>query len=126
MRWYLRSKIHDATVTESELNYIGSITIDSSLTEKAGFNENEKVAIWDKTNGQRIETYIILGEKNSGVICINGAAAKKIKKGDKVIIAGFELSDKPVKSKTVLVDKKNRFIKYLDKNFKNIKGNYGM
>jgi len=116
MRWYLRSKIHDAIVTEAKINYIGSITIDSLLTKKAGFNENEKVAIWDKTNGGRIETYIILGKENSGVICINGAAAKKIKKGHKIIIAGFELSGKPVKPKTVLVDKENRFVKYLKKN----------
>ena len=113
MRFYLKSKIHMATVTEAEVDYIGSITIDSTLVEKAGFDEGEKVSVWDVTNGERLETYVILGERDSGVICINGAAAIKIKKGDKAIIAGFELSDKKIEPKIVLVDEKNRFVKYL-------------
>lgn len=113
MRWYLRSKIHNATVTDAKIEYIGSITIDSALVRKAGFNEGEKVQVWDVTNGERLETYIILGEENSGIICMNGAAAKKIKKGHKVIIAGFELSEKRIKPKIVLVDKNNKFLRYL-------------
>ncbi|MCK4348832.1 MAG: aspartate 1-decarboxylase [Thermoplasmatales archaeon] len=113
MRWYLRSKIHNATVTDAKIEYIGSITIDSALVRKAGFNEGEKVQVWDVTNRDRLETYIILGEENSGIICMNGAAAKKIKKGHKVIIAGFELSEKRIKPKIVLVDKNNKFLRYL-------------
>ena len=80
MRSYLRSKIHNATVTEANINYIGSITIDKVLLEKAGFNNGEKVAVWDITNGERLETYIIEGKRSSGEIVMNGAAARKIKK----------------------------------------------
>lgn len=113
MRWYLRGKIHNAIVTEADVNYIGSITIDSGLVEKAGFCEGEKVAIWDNTNGERLETYIMLAKKNSGTVAMNGAAAKKIKKGHRIIIAGFELSDKRINPKIILVDKKNKFLRYL-------------
>ena len=113
MRWYLRSKIHKATVTEAKIDYLGSVTIDKELIEKAGFEKGEKVSVWDITNGERLETYVIEGERNSEVICMNGAAAKKIRKGDKVIIAGFELSEKRIEPKIVLVDGKNRFVKYL-------------
>ena len=113
MRWYLRSKIHKATVTEARIDYLGSITIDKELIEKAGFEKGEKVSVWDITNGERLETYVIEGERNSGVICMNGAAAKKIRKGDKVIIAGFELSEKRTEPKILLVDEKNRFARYL-------------
>ncbi len=113
MRWYLRSKIHNATVTDARADYIGSITIDEELVERGGFEEGEKVAVWDVTNGERLETYIISGERNSGMICMNGAAARKIRKGDKVIIAGFELSDKKIEPKIILVDDGNRFVKYL-------------
>ena len=113
MRFYLRSKIHNATVTEANINYTGSITIDKDLIEKIGFEKGEKVAIWDITNGERLETYIIEGKRNTGTICMNGAAAKKIKKGDKIIIAGFELSNKIIRPKIILVNKKNKFMKYL-------------
>jgi aspartate 1-decarboxylase len=109
MRYYLRSKIHNATVTGANINYIGSITIDKVLVEKAGFENGEKVAVWDITNGNRLETYVIEGERNSGEIVMNGAAARKIKKGHKVIIAGFELSDKPVKATIIHVDSSNKF-----------------
>ncbi len=113
MRWYLRSKIHMATVTEAKVDYIGSITIDKELIEKVGFENGEKVAVWDITNGERLETYVIESKRNSGIICMNGAAAKKIKKGHKIIIAGFELSDNPIKPKIIFVNGKNKFIKYL-------------
>jgi len=112
MRFYLRSKIHNATVTEANINYIGSITIDKVLLEKAGFNNGEKVAVWDITNGERLETYIIEAKRNSGEIVMNGAAARKIKKGHKVIIAGFELSDKQIKPTIVMVDSKNKFERF--------------
>jgi len=113
MRFMLRSKIHKATVTETNLNYIGSITIDEDLIEKAGFWPGEKVLVVSNTSGARLETYVIPGERNSGKICMNGAASHLIKVGEEIIIMGFELTDKPIKPKIVLVDKKNRFVKYL-------------
>jgi len=113
MREILRSKIHKAIVTEANLNYLGSITIDEDLIRKAGLWPYEKVLVVDNTNGERLETYVIVGEKNSGVICINGAAAHRIKVGDEIIIMGFELTDKPISPKNILVDKKNKFVKYL-------------
>ena len=113
MRWLLRSKIHKATVTEANADYIGSITIDSELIEKTGLWPNEKVLVADITNGARIETYVMKGNKGSGEICMNGAAANIIKKGDEVIIMGFELSDKQIEPKTILVDKQNKFVRFL-------------
>lgn len=113
MRWVLRSKIHQAYVTDSNLNYIGSITIDSDLMDKAGFWEGEKVLVVSNTTGARLETYIIPGKRGSGDICMNGASAHLIKKGEQIIIMGFELSDKPIKAKNILVDKKNKFVRYI-------------
>ena len=113
MRWVLRSKIHKARVTSANLNYIGSITIDEELIEKVGLWPGEKVLVVDNTNGARLETYVIAGEKGSGVICMNGAASHLIKKGDEIIIMGFELTNKPVKPKSILVDEKNRFVRFL-------------
>lgn len=81
------AKIHRATVTEANLNYEGSITIDSALLEASGILPWEMVDIWNITNGERFQTYVIAGEPNSGVICLNGAAARKVSVGDKVIIA---------------------------------------
>ena len=88
-RYFLKCKIHRATVTESDLNYIGSITIDGDLLDAAGMSEYEKVHVLDITNGNRIETYIIKGEKGSGEICINGAAAHLINSGHLVIIVAY-------------------------------------
>ncbi len=113
MRWVLRSKIHKAIVTEANLSYIGSITIDKSLIDKAGFWPGEKVMVVSNTSGARLETYIIAGKKGSGIICMNGAAAHLIKTGEEIIIMGFELTNKPIKPKNILVDKENRFVKYL-------------
>lgn len=113
MRFVLRSKIHKAIVTEANLDYIGSITIDEDLIEKAGFWHGEKVMVVSNTTGARLETYVVSGEKRSGVICMNGAAAHLIKKGEEVIIMGFELTDKPLKAKNILVDKNNKFVKFL-------------
>ena len=108
MRWLLRSKIHRATVTETRLDYEGSITIDEALLEKAGMWNGEKVLIADVNNGNRFETYILPGKRDSGIIAINGAAAHLCKEGDKVIIMGFELTDQPIKANVTLVDEKNR------------------
>ena len=113
MRWILRSKIHRATVTEANVNYIGSITIDEDLIDKAGFWNGEKVLVVSNTTGARLETYVIPGKRGSGVICMNGGAAHSIKIGEEIIIMGFELTDKPLKAKNILVDKKNRFVREL-------------
>jgi len=113
MRWLLRSKIHMATVTESELDYVGSITIDQELLDKAGIWPGEKVLVTDKTNGARLETYVIAGARGSGTVCMNGPAAHLIQKGDVVVIMGFELSDQALEAKKILVDKQNNFVKYL-------------
>ena len=89
----VKSKIHRVTVTEANLNYIGSITIDADLLEAANLIPNEKVAIVNNNNGERFETYIIKGEPGSGVICLNGAAARKAQPGDIIIIMSFALMD---------------------------------
>lgn len=112
MRFLLRSKIHRATVTEANLEYEGSITIDKTLTEKAGLMEGEKVLVTSLTSGARLETYIILGEAGSGVVCMNGPAAHLIKKEEIVIVMGFELTNTPIKPKIIFVDTHNKFLKY--------------
>ncbi len=89
----VKSKIHRVTVTEANLNYIGSITIDCALMEAANLIPNEKVSIVNNNNGERFETYVIKGEPGSGVICLNGAAARKVQPGDIVIIMSYALMD---------------------------------
>ena len=89
----LKSKIHCATVTEANLNYMGSITIDEDLMDAANMIAGEKVQIVDNNNGERFETYIIKGERGSGCICLNGAAARKVQVGDTVIIISYALMD---------------------------------
>lgn len=110
MRWFLRSKIHRAVVTEANLDYVGSITVDEDLMDRVGLIEGEKVLVVDNTNGARLETYVIVGERGSGIICMNGAAAHLVKKGDEIIVMGFELSDEKVESKCILVDSENKFV----------------
>jgi len=85
----LKGKIHRATVTEADLNYIGSLTLDEDLMDAAGFREYEKIGVLDITNGNRVDTYIISGERGSGKVCINGAAAHLINKDDLVIIVAY-------------------------------------
>lgn len=109
MRWLLRSKIHKATVTEAEVDYVGSISIDADLIERAGLWVGEKVLVVSNTTGERLETYVMRGEPGSGVICMNGAAAHRIRKGEEIIVFGFELTDKPIVPSLILVDGKNRF-----------------
>jgi len=89
----LKSKIHRVTVTEADLNYIGSITIDPNLMEAANMIEGEKVQIVNINNGERLETYIITGERNSGNICLNGPAARRVAVGDIVIIISYATMD---------------------------------
>ncbi|WP_188205999.1 aspartate 1-decarboxylase [Alkalibacillus aidingensis] len=88
-RTMLNSKIHRATVTEANLNYIGSITIDAHILEQVGILPHEKVQIVNNNNGERFETYVIAGERHSGIICLNGAAARRVQKGDTVIIISY-------------------------------------
>ncbi|NYF24527.1 aspartate 1-decarboxylase [Sporosarcina sp. JAI121] len=88
-RMMMNSKLHRATVTEADLNYVGSITIDSDLLDAAGMLPNEKVHVVNNNNGARFETYIIAGERGSGVVCVNGAAARLVQRGDIVIILSY-------------------------------------
>lgn len=98
-RTMMKSKIHRATVTEANLNYIGSITIDEDLMESADLLENEKVQIVNNNNGARLETYVIPGPRGSGVICLNGAAARLVQPGDTVIIISYaQMSNEEIKS----------------------------
>jgi len=112
IRTMLKCKIHRAKVTEAVLHYEGSITIDETLMEAAGLIEYEQVDIYNIDNGNRFSTYVIRGERDSGVICVNGAAARKVSKGDLLIIANYaaydekELAD--FRPTLVYVDEKNR------------------
>ena len=113
MRWLLRSKIHKAVVVDANVEYIGSITIDEDLIERTGLWAGEKVLVVDNTNGSRLETYVMVGERNSGIIRMNGASSHLIKQGDEIVIMGFELTDKPIDPKVIIVDNQNKFIRYL-------------
>lgn len=111
----LKAKIHRAVVTQADLNYVGSVTIDTHLLEESGIMEYEKVQIVDIDNGNRFETYTIAGEEGSGIICLNGAAAKCVSVGDKVIIMAYaNMSPEEAKNHkpTVLfVDEKNNIVR---------------
>jgi aspartate 1-decarboxylase len=115
MRIMMKSKIHRATVTQADLDYVGSVTLDAALMEAADLLEGEQVAIVDITNGARIETYVIPGERGSGVIGINGAAAHLVHPGDLVIIISYAMLDdaeaRGLQPKIVHVDEKNRIVK---------------
>lgn len=111
----MKSKIHRARVTQAELNYVGSITIDEDLIDAAGIVANEKVQIVNNNNGARLETYVIPGERGTGTICLNGAAARLVQVGDIVIIISYALMTqeeaKSHKPKLVFPDDNNRLIK---------------
>ncbi len=110
----LKSKIHRAVVTQSELNYVGSITIDENLMDAANLIEGEKVQIVNNNNGERLETYVIKGPRKSGMICLNGAAARKVQVGDVLIIMSYALMDfevaKTFKPGVAFVDANNQLI----------------
>lgn len=110
----MRSKIHRAVVTETHLEYDGSITIDENLLDKSGMYENEKVQVVNLNNGSRLETYIIKGEKGSGIICLNGPAARKALPGDEIIIIAYALINKDeiksFKPVIIKVDESNKII----------------
>ena len=111
----LKSKLHCVHVTEANLNYMGSITIDEDLMDEVNLIAGEKVAIVDNNNGERFETYVIKGERGSGCICLNGAAARKVQVGDVVIIMSYALMDfeeaKAFKPKVAFPDADNRIVK---------------
>ncbi|MDD4775754.1 MAG: aspartate 1-decarboxylase [Syntrophomonas sp.] len=115
MRYMLKSKIHRAVVTEADLNYVGSITIDGDIMDAADIMENEKVTIVNNNNGARFETYVIEGERGSGIICLNGAAARLAVRGDVVIILTYTiLNDEDClthKPRLVFMDEKNQIKK---------------
>ena len=108
----LKSKIHRATVTDANLNYVGSITIDEALMNAANLIEHEKVQVVNNNNGERFETYVIKGERNSGVICLNGAAARKVQPNDIVIIVSYAQMEfeaaKTFKPSVIFPDSKNK------------------
>jgi aspartate 1-decarboxylase len=110
----LKSKIHRARVTQAELHYVGSITLDEAIMEAANLIENELVQVLNIANGERFETYVIKGEKNSGVVCLNGPAARKVQVGDLVIVVSYAVMDfekaKTFKPALVFPDANNRLI----------------
>lgn len=114
----LKGKIHRATVVQAEVDYVGSITVDTELLEAAGILEYEKVAVVDVRNGSRLETYTIAGERGSGMICLNGAAAKLVDKGDTIIIMAYaQMSPEEAKEyrpKVVFVDENNKIKSVVD------------
>ncbi|MEM2983117.1 MAG: aspartate 1-decarboxylase [Candidatus Bathyarchaeia archaeon] len=113
-RFMLKSKIHRATVTDTNLHYEGSLTLDEDLMIAADLLPFEEVKVYNITNGHRFETYIIKGEKGSGTVCVNGAAAHLVKKGDLVIIASYILVDEKktrgYEAKVIIVDENNRVV----------------
>ena len=112
MRIMMKSKIHRATVTQADVDYEGSITIDRTLLDATDLLPNEAVCVWNVTNGNRFETYVVEGERDSGCICVNGAAAHLVDPGDLVIIAAFAWMDEEAarvyQPKVVFVDEQNR------------------
>ncbi|HBX22877.1 MAG TPA: aspartate 1-decarboxylase [Desulfotomaculum sp.] len=113
-----KSKIHRAVITEANLNYVGSITIDEALMEAADIMPNEKVQVVDNNNGARLETYVIPGPRDSGVICLNGAAARLVQPGDTAIIITYAMMTREeartFKPTAVLVDENNRVIRVME------------
>lgn len=117
IRTVLGGKIHRATVTQANLNYVGSITIDTDLLDAAGIYVNEKVSIVNNNNGERFETYTIAGERGSGIVCLNGAAARKVQQGDIIIIMSYLMMEDEVakthQPNVVLVDENNHITECL-------------
>lgn len=113
-----KSKLHRATVTESDLNYVGSITIDVALLEQADILPGEKVQVVNINNGERFETYTIVGKRGSGMICVNGAAARLVHKGDKVIIIAYAMFDRKealdFKPRVLILDDNNHVTELKD------------
>lgn len=117
-RTMMKSKIHRARVTEANLNYVGSITIDQDIIDRVGILPHEKVQIVNNNNGARLETYVIAGERNSGVVCLNGAAARLVQPGDVIIIVSYAmLSEEELKDfrpKVALMNEHNEVDKIIE------------
>ena len=113
LRVVCKSKIHHAVVTGADIDYVGSIGIDAALMRLTDIIHGEKVAVWNVSNGQRVETYAITLPEGSGQIVVNGAAAHHFKPGDKAIIVAYCLTDEPVTARMIVVDGQNRFLKQL-------------
>lgn len=109
----LKGKIHRATVTDCRVDYVGSIALDVDLMERSGIVANERVHVWNITNGARLETYAIPADRGSGVVALNGAAAHHAAVGDIVIVAAFCWTDQPAPPRMILVDAHNRFVSNL-------------
>jgi aspartate 1-decarboxylase len=121
IRYMLKSKVHRAVVTDADLNYVGSITLDKDLMDAADIIANEKVTIVNNNNGERFETYVIEGERGSGIVCLNGAAARLVQRGDIVIILTYTILDETecqdFKPHLVYVDEKNHIQKVCRGNY---------
>lgn len=113
MKTYLKSKIHRATVTGTEIDYIGSITIDQDLLDACGIEQYEQVLVADVNNGNRFVTYALNGERGTGTVNVNGAGVHQVAIGDKIIIMAFDISDSVPDIKQILVDDNNKFLKFL-------------
>ena len=113
LRILAKSKIHRAVVTGADLNYVGSIGIDQTLMKMTGIEPGEQVAVWNISNGQRIETYAIPLPDDCGQVVVNGAAARHFHAGDQVIIVAFCLTDETIKPQMIIVDEQNRFLRHL-------------
>lgn len=117
-RTMMKSKIHRATVTEANLNYVGSITIDEDLMDQVDILTNEKVQVVNNHNGARLETYVIPGPRGSGVICLNGAAARLVQPGDTVIIISYgmmtDAEARQHRPKVAIMDKNNKIAQYIE------------
>lgn len=115
-RLLLKSMIMGAKVVQADLRYVGSITIDEDLIEKSNLSPNENVLVVDHTNGKRLETYVIKGERGSGMICMNGAAAHLVNQGDTIDIMAFAWSNGDAQPLFIEVDERNRFVRYVEMN----------
>jgi len=116
LRAICKSKIHHAVVTEANVQYIGSIAVDSELLERVDILPGEKVCVWNVTNGERIETYALPAPAGSGDIVVNGAAARRFQPGDTVIVVAFVLTDEQIKPRMILVNQRNQFVEWLRDN----------
>ncbi|MBA4602582.1 aspartate 1-decarboxylase [Thermoactinomyces mirandus] len=116
-RMMMKGKIHRATVTEANLNYVGSITIDEDILDQVDILPNEKVQVVNNNNGARLETYVIPGKRGSGVICLNGAAARLVQPGDRIIIISYAMMDdeevKKHRPKVAVMDERNRIVELI-------------
>ena len=109
-----KSKIHRAVVTAVDLDYVGSLGIDATLMKLSGIVHGEQVAVWNVSNGQRIQTYAMALPEGSGQVVVNGAAARHFLRGDRVIIVAFCLTDEPVVPQMIVVDEQNKFTRYVE------------